>query len=37
MEDEGAKTTVGRANYAAVFGPTTGDIVRLADTDLYVR
>lgn len=37
MEDEGAKTTVSRANYAAVFGPTTGDIVRLADTDLYVR
>lgn len=37
MEDEGAKTTVSRANYASVFGPTTGDIVRLADTDLYVR
>ncbi|CBN76561.1 urease [Ectocarpus siliculosus] len=37
MEDEGAKTTVSRANYAAVFGPTTGDVVRLADTDLYVR
>ncbi|CAN0126581.1 unnamed protein product, partial [Ectocarpus fasciculatus] len=36
MEDEGAKTTVTRANYAAVFGPTTGDVVRLADTDLYV-
>eukprot|EP00903_Cladosiphon_okamuranus_P019098 g17575.t1 len=37
MEDEGAKTTVSRANYASVFGPTTGDVVRLADTDLYVR
>lgn len=29
-------STVGRAIYAGVFGPTVGDIVRLADTDLYV-
>ena len=28
---------MGRADYAAHFGPTTGDRVRLADTDLIVR
>ncbi|MGH2518707.1 MAG: urease subunit alpha, partial [Chloroflexota bacterium] len=28
---------MGRAEYAAHFGPTTGDRVRLADTDLFVR
>src|SRR5215813_8394532 len=26
-----------RANYAAMFGPTTGDRVRLADTELFVE
>jgi len=26
-----------REDYAARFGPTTGDLVRLADTDLWVR
>ncbi|GAB3890157.1 hypothetical protein GCM10027612_33890 [Microbispora bryophytorum subsp. camponoti] len=26
-----------RARYAALYGPTTGDRVRLADTDLYVE
>ena len=26
-----------RANYAATYGPTTGDCVRLADTDLWAR
>eukprot|EP00904_Undaria_pinnatifida_P011710 jgi/Undpi1/766/HiC_scaffold_10.g04230.m1 len=36
-EVQSSKVTVTRANYAAVFGPTKGDIVRLADTDLYVR
>ena len=28
---------VSRAQYAVMYGPTTGDIIRLADTDLYVR
>ncbi len=26
-----------RSNYAAMFGPTVGDRVRLADTELFVR
>ena len=26
-----------RANYAGMFGPTTGDRVRLADTELFVQ
>ena len=26
-----------RARYAALFGPTTGDRIRLADTDLFVE
>ena len=30
-------TALGRAEYAARYGPTTGDRVRLADTDLWVR
>ena len=29
--------TVSRADYAAMFGPTTGDKVRLADTDLVIE
>ncbi|WP_282129555.1 urease subunit alpha [Roseobacter litoralis] len=30
-------TTIPRTNYAAMFGPTTGDKVRLADTDLIIE
>ena len=30
-------TTIPRASYAAMFGPTTGDKVRLADTDLIIE
>ena len=26
-----------RANYAGMFGPTTGDTVRLADTELFIE
>ncbi|MCD2195537.1 urease subunit alpha [Actinomycetospora endophytica] len=33
----GSGWTVGREAYAALFGPTTGDRVRLADTDLTIR
>ena len=29
--------TISRADYAAMFGPTTGDKVRLADTDLVIE
>ncbi|HMB10426.1 urease subunit alpha [Saliniramus sp.] len=29
--------SIPRADYAAMFGPTTGDTVRLADTDLVIR
>ncbi len=29
--------TISRATYAAMFGPTTGDRVRLADTDLIIE
>ncbi|WP_299964129.1 urease subunit alpha [uncultured Roseobacter sp.] len=29
--------TISRTNYAAMFGPTTGDKVRLADTDLIIE
>ena len=28
---------IARADYAAMFGPTTGDLVRLADTDLIIE
>ena len=28
---------ISRAQYADLFGPTTGDKVRLGDTDLYVE
>jgi urease alpha subunit len=28
---------VSREHYADMYGPTVGDLVRLADTDLYVR
>ena len=30
-------TSINRADYAAMFGPTTGDKVRLADTDLFIE
>ncbi len=30
-------TDLSRARYAALFGPTTGDLIRLADTDLFVE
>ena len=30
-------TRISRAAYAEMFGPTTGDRMRLADTDLWVR
>ena len=26
-----------RADYAAIYGPTTGDRIRLADTDLIIQ
>lgn len=29
--------TIDRASYAAMFGPTTGDRVRLADTELFIE
>ena len=29
--------TIKRADYAAMFGPTVGDKIRLADTDLIVE
>ena len=30
-------TKISRSDYAAMFGPTTGDKVRLADTDLIIE
>ena len=30
-------TTISRSDYAAMFGPTTGDRLRLADTDLVIE
>ena len=30
-------TSIPRASYAAMFGPTTGDKVRLADTELFIE
>ena len=30
-------TTLSRSRYGALFGPTTGDRIRLADTDLFVE
>ena len=29
--------TMDRQSYAAMFGPTTGDLVRLGDTELWIR
>src|SRR5258705_2600415 len=36
-EDNGMPITMKRSVYAAMFGPTTGDRVRLADTDLIIE
>ncbi|KAK4132557.1 urease [Trichocladium antarcticum] len=33
----GEGATVGRAMYATMFGPTTGDLVRLGSTDLWIK
>ena len=30
-------TSINRTDYAAMFGPTVGDKIRLADTDLIVE
>ena len=30
-------TSINRADYAAMFGPTVGDKIRLADTDLIIE
>ncbi|MEO6083179.1 MAG: urease subunit alpha, partial [Umezawaea sp.] len=30
-------TNIDRARYAELFGPTTGDRIRLADTDLLIE
>src|SRR5487761_2644591 len=32
-----ARTTLPRAAYADMFGPTTGDKIRLADTELFIE
>src|SRR5215470_2819413 len=33
----GTGTEISRARYAALYGPTTGDRIRLADTDLLIE
>ena len=30
-------TEISRSRYAALYGPTVGDRVRLADTDLFIE
>src|SRR4051794_20748983 len=37
MKTVGLMTSIERSRYAALYGPTTGDRVRLADTDLFVE
>lgn len=37
IQDEICTATIDREAYAAMFGPTTGDLVRLGDTDLWIR
>src|ERR1700735_716830 len=37
MNTRNARTTLPRAAYADMFGPTTGDRVRLADTALFIE
>jgi urease len=34
---EVAPSTIDRQAYAAMFGPTTGDLVRLGDTELWIK
>jgi urease subunit alpha len=34
---DGAVTSINRQSYARMFGPTTGDRIRLADSDLFVE
>ncbi|KAF5189930.1 Urease subunit alpha [Thalictrum thalictroides] len=36
-EDQGITTIVSREAYANMYGPTTGDKIRLGDTDLYAE
>jgi urease subunit alpha len=36
-KDHHMPATISRADYAAMFGPTTGDRLRLADTDLIIE
>jgi urease subunit alpha len=36
-EQKAPMSELSRARYAALFGPTTGDRIRLADTDLFVE
>src|ERR1700737_3020161 len=35
--DRAVPTTIPRGAYAAMFGPTTGDRLRLADTELFIE
>lgn len=35
--DEGGRVEIPRSVYSRMYGPTVGDIVRLADTELFVR
>src|SRR5260370_6770717 len=35
--DNAMATTIPRGAYAAMFGPTTGDRLRLADTELFIE
>ncbi|GBG29449.1 Urease [Hondaea fermentalgiana] len=35
--DDGGKTLVSRKQYAGLYGPTTGDKVRLGNTDLWIK
>ena len=30
-------STISRYDYSAMYGPTTGDKIRLADTDLFIE
>ncbi|MDT5102816.1 MAG: urease subunit alpha, partial [Mycobacterium sp.] len=34
---DGAVTSINRQSYARMFGPTKGDRIRLADSDLFVE
>ena len=37
LRNEPARAFLPRAAYADMFGPTTGDRVRLADTELFIE